>query len=408
MSSTRAKLGRNDPCSCGSGRKYKTCCLSAQRAAPPPPPVGAPSDHWEEMGPQVGPGPVPVERPRRKAVQPSQARMPSRPGFSFQRVADDLNARLPGMALAPYAIARVLESPLGCSMTAGLVKQLEEQASATHSIRSVAAMKISAIEQGVASFGVDASREAFVRLAGDGTSAWPVSRAWIEQGARVETAADDDFLGLGACRLWAHYLPKRPSVEMLDDQMQEGYEALLEGRVARALDAWWQVWTTLRARWTPEMDRLDGEQTRAVFTGTQILGNWVMDFGDELMNASLSSAEYARWGRQLSLDLIAQFVSEPDETMVSHGRQLASFHFRLGETDLAAEVLHGLVDRYPKQPWAYIGLADTYANLFPGEALPRDVLRARTLLLQALEIAGLEPRDRVAIDDRLADFKADT
>lgn len=25
---THPKLGRNDPCSCGSGKKYKKCCLS--------------------------------------------------------------------------------------------------------------------------------------------------------------------------------------------------------------------------------------------------------------------------------------------------------------------------------------------------------------------------------------------
>jgi predicted aspartyl protease len=27
-----AKVGRNDPCPCGSGRKYKKCCLAAQRS----------------------------------------------------------------------------------------------------------------------------------------------------------------------------------------------------------------------------------------------------------------------------------------------------------------------------------------------------------------------------------------
>jgi len=26
------KVGRNDPCPCGSGRKYKKCCGSAQAA----------------------------------------------------------------------------------------------------------------------------------------------------------------------------------------------------------------------------------------------------------------------------------------------------------------------------------------------------------------------------------------
>jgi tetratricopeptide (TPR) repeat protein len=39
-----AKIGRNDPCPCGSGQKYKRCCLprdeaaaAAKRAAAPPP-----------------------------------------------------------------------------------------------------------------------------------------------------------------------------------------------------------------------------------------------------------------------------------------------------------------------------------------------------------------------------------
>lgn len=31
-----AKIGRNDPCSCGSGKKYKRCCLPAHEAAGTP------------------------------------------------------------------------------------------------------------------------------------------------------------------------------------------------------------------------------------------------------------------------------------------------------------------------------------------------------------------------------------
>jgi tetratricopeptide (TPR) repeat protein len=48
-----AKIGRNDPCPCGSGKKYKRCCLAVDRAAmqrPPDPeparlvPTSAPDD----------------------------------------------------------------------------------------------------------------------------------------------------------------------------------------------------------------------------------------------------------------------------------------------------------------------------------------------------------------------------
>jgi len=31
-----AKIGRNDPCPCGSGKKFKRCCLPAKRISPPP------------------------------------------------------------------------------------------------------------------------------------------------------------------------------------------------------------------------------------------------------------------------------------------------------------------------------------------------------------------------------------
>ena len=41
-----AKIGRNDPCPCGSGKKYKKCCMAsdeaAARAARPAQPAAAP------------------------------------------------------------------------------------------------------------------------------------------------------------------------------------------------------------------------------------------------------------------------------------------------------------------------------------------------------------------------------
>jgi hypothetical protein len=47
-----AKVGRNDPCACGSGKKYKKCCMvsdeTAARAARPAPPV-APPARWPSL-----------------------------------------------------------------------------------------------------------------------------------------------------------------------------------------------------------------------------------------------------------------------------------------------------------------------------------------------------------------------
>jgi hypothetical protein len=49
-----AKIGRNQPCPCGSGKKYKRCCLARDQAAradafpPPVAPVAPPGDHFGE------------------------------------------------------------------------------------------------------------------------------------------------------------------------------------------------------------------------------------------------------------------------------------------------------------------------------------------------------------------------
>src|SRR5215216_4229688 len=64
------KIGRNDPCPCGSGKKYKKCCLAKDEAAArkaytqrvpelPPPPPPDPLDQarnalWEEFGAAEG------------------------------------------------------------------------------------------------------------------------------------------------------------------------------------------------------------------------------------------------------------------------------------------------------------------------------------------------------------------
>ena len=39
-----AQLGRNAHCHCGSGKKYKKCCLAKDEAAAPPKPAPAPHD----------------------------------------------------------------------------------------------------------------------------------------------------------------------------------------------------------------------------------------------------------------------------------------------------------------------------------------------------------------------------
>jgi len=40
-------IQRNQPCPCGSGKKYKKCCASVQEAATPPTPAADPMDTFQ-------------------------------------------------------------------------------------------------------------------------------------------------------------------------------------------------------------------------------------------------------------------------------------------------------------------------------------------------------------------------
>src|SRR4051812_44469228 len=42
-----AKIGRNDPCPCGSGEKYKRCCLSVKNCDRQPPVLV--DDDWQKL-----------------------------------------------------------------------------------------------------------------------------------------------------------------------------------------------------------------------------------------------------------------------------------------------------------------------------------------------------------------------
>ena len=69
------KVGRNDPCPCGSGKKYKACCLNKE-AVSRPVDLG-PSGFPTQGG--VYPGPAPRPRAPARSVPPPPVSRPKQP-----------------------------------------------------------------------------------------------------------------------------------------------------------------------------------------------------------------------------------------------------------------------------------------------------------------------------------------
>lgn len=388
METTMDKPGRNAPCPCGSGRKYKKCCLPKDEASPTPTTIHTPVLD-------------PTARTSMTDALSDFVRGKGR-GRSARSVSELLREQ--GLALSPYTIVRITEDPRSAGQASRLRQIMEHGLRERWTMKKVAAMTTEAIEEQLAAYGVKHTRERLVKLASDRNSAWTISEVWLDDDLVKCTEKEHDFLGLAACELWKRLVPDRPSMEMLDDWMQEGYDLVEQGRTPQACNTWWKVWGALLPRFTPEMRTMNA--TGAVFSGYQSVFNWSQDFETHLGNAARTDVRYAVIGRQYCTEWIAQFPDEDDGMQVSIRRALASFLCRLGETAEMSAVLHSLPEQWPKSVWSHIALADAYSHFFAGEYdLPLDVGKAIGYLEQGLAVNGRTTYDRDVIEERLTELR---
>lgn len=352
------KIGRNEPCPCGSGKKYKKCCLS-----------------------QAAPAPVGIERARMDVTSPPD----SRPA--------------PFAGMPPYVIAKLFEDS---ELFAQMQRLEPEKARDFWTPRKVAALSTEAILVQLRSLAIEASREAYLALAADQTSAWALSDHWRAAVAGRLSRHADDFLGLAACELWKRYCPERPSLEMLDDWMQEGYRLAHERQGARACELWWEVWRTIRSRLRPEMNTT--WRAAVVFDGRQCLYNWVQDFALELHNAALTEPRYARIGVRLCKEVLAHFPGEEGWFVTNFRADLGEFHFLAGAPAAGERVLLALIRDHPDRAIGYARLADLLGRGPAPDRAPLDRERARELLEQALAWPVIDAAE-YDLERRLAELR---
>ncbi len=353
-----AKIGRNAPCPCGSGRKYKKCCLGK---APPP----------QRLSGSAQPPPV----------EPPSAPAPAQVGMS------------------PYVMAKLFEDS---EQFAQMARVEPEQARRFWTPRKLAALNTPAILARLRKLDVEASPEAYLALAEGKDSAWEIADQWLETINEPLSRYDEDFLGLAACELWKRYCPEHPSIEMLDDAMQEGYQLSMQGERARACDCWWPVWQTIRSRLHPKMRTT--KSAAVVFDGTQSLFNWVQDFALELHNAAVADRRYAETGVRLCQEVLAQFRDEDELFVLNFRADLGEFHFLAAQHNDGERVLLELIRDYPDRAAGYARLADLLGYGPTPNSQPIDLQRAQALIEQALA-RPVTDAPQYDLETRLADLR---
>lgn len=147
----------------------------------------------------------------------------------------------------------------------------------------------------LAAAGVRTDPATFAAQAADHRSAWALSETWDAPGA------DADFLGLSACELWRRWCPDRPSLEMADDLVQEGYDLLDHFEETSAWGLWRVAWEVVLEA-LPEGTSL--EQAQGSVPALQHLGTWLTDTLDMLWNlhddGEIPTEEALAWCRQMA------------------------------------------------------------------------------------------------------------
>lgn len=327
------KVGRNDRCPCGSGLKYKKCCLETDRSAQ-----------------KVGGG-------EREPFLGLHAAYPNTHGA------------------LPYVLTKLFAS----SDEFEAMKWTDPEKARTYWIPArLASMETEEIVARLTDLGVDGSKDEYLSRIGDRTSAWDVSSEWLQDVRHRLSDREQDFLGLASCELWKRYRPEYPSVEMLDDWMQEGYDFALDGHAEKACDRWWQVWETIRARLTPDITTIAGAD--AVFEGTQTVEDWIHDFDEALLNAPSA----ANMGIRFLEDVLDRFPGEPETVRIGCLTDLGQLYCRAGRFEEGERLLADIIETHPDAAIGYARLSDVLLDKATRDGSHVDRERARKVLEAAL------------------------
>jgi tetratricopeptide (TPR) repeat protein len=358
--------GRNDPCPCGSGKKYKKCCLGEAPTTPA----------------------TTVAQPATKST-PLEAEPRFCPAVTLYCTQAALAEALkPGgmVYIHPYVLIKLRDDPR-------LIESAkpQERAGLLRSWRAstVSAMATDEIEERLTQLGVPYAPARFREMTRGHDSAWDIAEEW-SGGLPALSPADRDFLGLAACELWRRRVPEHPSLEMIDDWVCEGYAYLARKNPEAALAAWWRAWEALRSRLTAEMKDMQDADEEIFPHMSQCLSNWCMDFRLEAVNGALKDCQCGEIGIRFIQEVLARLPEEDEDLNLSG--DLGTLYFAVGRDAEAEQCCQQLIRTHPDRAAGYVILSSELLHRFQKGLAGQDQLRRGVQLLeQALAYPVKDP-----------------
>jgi len=315
------KIGRNAPCPCGSGKKYKKCCL----------------DRDQQTG--------------RSHPNKDDFIQPPPQGFDRKIRQEDS-----GIRIRPYVMAKMCD-PTEKHVQDLLVRRPDLDGKSIISVSKIRSLSTEQLIEKLSERGVRYDQERFLAMCEKEVSAWDVAEMlWPKQIKSLEKDVSD-VAGLAACILWQRLYDEKKltkvSIEMLDDWMEKGYKQLDKDRF-EACRIWMRVWETFKADYDLANRSID--EIDAQFNGSQSFFNWCQDFEMELINASIDSKEFTELGVAYLNEFLACFADEDAKFINQFKSSLGECYCRSGDQEAGEKVMRELIRQYPDRMVGYIGM----------------------------------------------------
>lgn len=247
--------------------------------------------------------------------------------------------------------------------------------------------------------GFQFTRETFGEWCWKEISADRLSKRLLKKWNLKPSNNDDDFSWMGVAVLWERWFPEFPSLEMLDDSMQNGYKLLEKGNTIEAMKAWGHSWESIK--WLMAHHNISSiESFDEVFLGTQSVYNWASDFEMQLRNAGINEPEFLQLRIDFCTEYIERYRNSKEPNINNMRIAIAETLFLMGKREEGDKLFEQYLSLDPTWGWGWIGWSDAY------DSFKRDPNRnpdkAVEILKRGLSVNGL--KDKVYVLDRLKDI----
>ena len=317
MSKRKDKIGRNDRCPCGSGKKYKKCCLGKESGiAGKKPQVNCHNIGRLDI--------MRIDRKNKKKTIEETESLMRKHGLPFDRD-----------------------------------KFLEYQKN-SWDIDRVSKMKTDEIVKKLESLDIMFSLDIFKEQAGKHISAIKLADEFYYPQGQTVDGWEEDFIMLAIMELWNRFIPERVNIEMLDEEMHRGYDELENGNRIGAMDIWFKAWEFLKEVVPDRIDSIEEADNFFPEPLSQYVSNWCQDLEMYLHNAGREDKTYYRKRIEYCEEFISRFPNSDELIIFNMHKARADTYAVMGDRGTAEQYYRVILKQYPYNEMSYVGWGDLY------------------------------------------------